>query len=243
MKRVLGIALILVALFSTLACSFVGLVTTRGNGRMSEETRGVRNVDGVALSGIGNLYIDVGDGEELVIEAEENLLDLFETRVQGGVLSIGTKAGVSIRPTKPVNFYLTVKQLESIKVSGSGNVHAPALEARDFSLTISGSGDVEMAELYADGLAAKISGSGDLEIAAGSVAEQEIAISGSGTYRALELESADARVKISGSGRASLRVQEHLDARISGSGTLRYAGRPYVDQSITGSGGIKHIGD
>jgi len=243
MKRVLVIALILAALFSTLACSFVGLGTTRGNGRMSEETRGVRNVDGVALSGIGNLYIDVGDREELVIEAEENLLDLFETRVQGGVLCIGTKAGVDIRPTKPVNFYLTVKQLESIKVSGSGNVHAPALEASDFSVTISGSGDVEMAELYAGSLAAKISGSGDLEIAGGAVDEQKITISGSGTYRAMDLESSDANVKISGSGSATIQVYERLGAHISGSGTLRYAGRPYVEESISGSGSIKHVGD
>jgi hypothetical protein len=235
-------ALVLAA--SSLACSFIaGWPGVRGSGKVAEEERSVSDFTGVALSGIGNLYIEVGDEEALRIEAEDNLLPYLETEVRGTTLEITTRENVNLLPLRPVNFYLTVKALDTITVSGSGHAEAPGLQAEQFFATVSGSGSVKMAGLEAEALNATISGSGGLDIAGGEVEMQDITLSGSGKYEAKGMESAEADVRLSGSGSATVRVRDRLDVTISGSGSVRYVGDPIVRETVSGSGGVSQIGD
>jgi hypothetical protein len=246
-KRGFIILAVAVLLASSLACvcplSVPGLGQgVRGSGDVVEETREVRGFTGVTLATIGNLYIEQGDEEGLRIEAEDNLIPYFEIDVDGGMLEIGTKPGVNLRPTVPVNFYLTVKGLDTIRLAGSGDIEALGLEAGDLEVTVSGSGDVSMPDLDADRLAVVIAGSGDLS-ASGQVDEQEITISGSGRVEARDLACAEAAVRITGSGSATVRVSDHLDVTISGSGSVRYIGSPAVEATVTGSGSVSQTGD
>ena len=235
-------ALVLAA--SSLACSFIaGWPGVRGSGKVVEEERSVSGFTGVALSGIGNLYIEVGDEEALRIEAEDNLLPYFETEVRGTTLEIRTRENVNLLPLRPVNFYLTVEALDTITVSGSGHAEAPGLQAEQFFATVSGSGSVKMAGLEAEALTATISGSGGLDIAGGEVEMQDITLSGSGKYEAKGMESAEADVRLSGSGSATVRVRDRLDVTISGSGSVRYIGDPTVRETVSGSGVVSQIAD
>jgi hypothetical protein len=233
----------LALLVSGLACSLTGWQVVRGSGDVTEEERSVSGFTGVDLSGVGHVTISLGDEERLIVEAEENLLPYIETEVRGGMLVIGTRDGVNLRPTRSIEFDLTVTELDAIEVSGSGEIDGPVLEADRFTVDISGSGEVDLEGLEADTLVVEISGSGGLAIDGGTVREQRITISGSGDYRARELESDLADVKVSGSGSMTIRVAERLEADISGSGTVRYLGRPAVEQSVSGSGTIERIAD
>lgn len=244
MKRRGFIVLVLVLAISTLACSVGGWNTVSGSGHVTEEEYEVSGVTAVTLTTIGNLYISVGDEEELRIEAEDNLLQYFEVEVDSGVLEIGAESGVNLQPTALVNFYLTVSELDTIVLAGSGDIEAPDLEAEQFSVTISGSGDVYMGALDADAIEVLISGSGDLHVSGGVVTEQIITISGSGKYEARDLASATAEVSITGSGSITIRVRDSLKVSISGSGSVRYAGNPTLDRvTVSGSGSIEQIGD
>ena len=139
-----------VLVFSILACDtsriFVqGFESTaeRGSGNVVEETRPVSGVKGVDLATIGDVIIEIGDEESLRIEAEDNLMKFFETEVRSGTLRISTNPrSVNLRPTQPVRFFLTVKELEEVTISGSGDIQVPDLEADRFSVDIGGSGDV-----------------------------------------------------------------------------------------------------
>jgi len=231
--------LILLVALSATACYLPGLGSTRGNGRVVEEDREVRDFDAVALGGIGDLHIEVGDREELRIVAEENLLRYIETHVRGGTLHIETRAGINLRPTESIDYYLTVTDLQGIDVSGLGHVDAPALEARSFRVEISGAGNIEMDELNADRLDVAVSGLGSLDIDGGYVERQDIDISGSGSYSAKRLESRDATVEISGLGSATVWATDRLDAEISGSGSVHYVGSPNINQSVSGLGSVR----
>jgi hypothetical protein len=220
----------------------MNLHMVRGSGRVVEEKRQVSGFTGVNLAGIGTLYIELGAGEELRIEAEDNLMRYFETEVRNGMLRIKHQDRVNLRPQKPVSFYLTVKELDTIGVSGSGEIEAPGLSAKRLSVSVSGSGDVEMGDLAADALEAKISGSGSVDIAGGNVEKQDVTISGSGKYEARDMESARARVRVTGSGEVTIRVRDHLQANIIGSGDVRYVGSPTVDKTVIGSGAVEEIG-
>ncbi len=235
----------------------------RGSGDVVEEDRDVGRIHGVALATIGTLYIEVGDEEALTIRAEDNLMKHIETDVRHGILIIDTQNGVNLRPRRAIEYHLTVKALDEIDISSSGDIQAPDLSADDFTIIISSSGDLEMGRLdctdleievsssgdtYIDDLRAKsidlrISSSGDVEIADGEVDSQTITISSSGNYNAKNLQSNEARVRINSSGDANVRVRDFLDARTSSSGDINYYGNPKdVNDRESSSGDVHRVG-
>jgi hypothetical protein len=225
------------------ACSIGDGKTVRGSGNVVEETRAVSGVTGVNLATIGHLIIEVGDTESLRIEAEDNLMEYLETDVLSGKLRIGTQDNVNLDPKRPVNYYLTVKGLDTIVISSSGDIQAPDLEAGQFSITIASSGNLEMGVLNADTLEVDISSSGNLDIAGGQVKTQNVTISSSGKYTARDLASAEADVRLNSDGSATIWVSDYLKANLSSSGDLRYRGDPTVDATTTSSGDVIQIGE
>ena len=76
--------------------------------------------------------------------------------------AIRFRGEVRVDPSEPLNFFLTVSELDAISVSGAGTVEVPDWESESFSLNISGSGDIEMGKLVASEVELKISGVGRL---------------------------------------------------------------------------------
>jgi hypothetical protein len=246
MKRklylILGISILMLA---TMACSVnlpdINFSTVKGNGNVISENRDVSGFSGITLAGIGSLYIEQGSTESLRIEGEENLLPLIETTVTDGTLHIQFKRNTNPMPTKELNYYLTVKDLTRVGVSGLGNVEIKPIQSSNFSLDISGSGNATIDSLTAENIMIGLSGLGSAEIKAGKVTGQVINISGSGSYKAGALESKTADIEISGVGEAKVRVSERLDASISGSGSVEYIGNPNVSQQVSGVGSVKKV--
>ena len=209
MRLRVALALLAVVLLVT-ACS-----VTRGSGQLTTESRPVSGFTKVELSGTGELTIEKTGTESLSISAEDNLLPRLTSEVSNGTLSLGTEPNTTIVPTKPITYSLTVKDLNGLAVSGSGNIQVQNVTTAALSIEISGSGTIT---------------------AGGAVNDQDLEISGSGRYQAEQLTSKIANVRISGSGSASVLATEALDVQISGSGTLTYSGNPQIKQEISGSG-------
>ena len=242
------VLVVLMMALSILACQVGGIDlgggrTIRGSGDVVEETRAVSGVSGVELATLGTLHIEVGDTETLRIQAEDNLMEYLETEVRSGSLRIGTLEDFNLRPTEPVNYYLTVVGLDEIGISSSGDIQAPDLDAERFSITISSSGNLEMGTLNASTLEVDISSSGNVDIAGGQVETQDISNLSSGNYRAEDLESAEADVRLNSSGSATIWVSDHLRANLNSSGDVRYRGNPSVDATTNSSGDVVHIGE
>jgi len=234
-----------------------------GSGNVVEETREVSGISGVELATLGHLTITVGDTESLIIEAEDNLMEYFVTKVSGGKLTIGTKPNIRLDPKEPVNYYLTVTGLDTIQISSAGDIQAPDLVAGDFSIKISSAGDLNMGDLEAETLTVKINSAGDvtmgmlnadklevdigstgdLSIAGGTVTTQDITISSTGSYTALELASDAADVRISSAGSVTIWVKDDLKANLSSSGDLHYTGNPTVDSTTNSSGDVIQINE
>jgi hypothetical protein len=261
-KRIIYATSILLMVFSTLACEviFSGIggstETIRGSGNMSEESRSVSGISDVELAMQGNLSIEIGNTEALRIEAEDNLLEYIQTDVSAGRLVIETQSGINLRNAEPINYFLTVTGLDSIRISSSGDIQAPDLQADRFSITISSSGDLSMGDLdctslsvessssgiltmgglTAETIDVRISSSGNVEIDGGQVQQQDITITSSGEYRAEDLASVEAKVSLTSSGAARIRVSDQLSGRLSSSGNLYYIGNPKLSVSTTSSG-------
>lgn len=215
------------------ACS--NIIGERGSGNVTTETREVSGFDGIELAGQGRVEVAFGDSEALVIEAEDNLMPLLTSNVNGDTLVLGTTRNIA--PTEDIVYAVTVVSLEAVEVSGSGDILAPDLNGETLGATVSGSGDIVLTDMAVDELAISIGGSGYIEVT-GVVDDLDVTVSGSGEVNAEALSADTATVSISGSGDAVVNVSEELTADVSGSGSIEYLGNPTVDSNISGSGSI-----
>ena len=239
----LGLSLIAV-LIAVAACQASPINVLTGSGTVRSESRPVSAFDEVELAGIGALTITQGQRESLTVEAEDNLLPTIRSEVRGRRLVIELDGGrtVHLRPTKPIKYTVTVRDLTAVKLSGAGTVTIPSLTTATLDLRMSGAGDVALDGLTAGELTLSLSGLGDATVS-GTVTRQEVTMSGAGSYRADRLTSREARVTAGGAGDATVRVSDALRVKVSGPSTVEYIGDPAVDQDTSGTGRVKrHAG-
>lgn len=184
----------------------------------ASESRQVSGFTGVELTSIGDLHIEQTGTESLTIDADADVLPQLTSNVSDGVLELGVAPGTTVTTNRPVVYRLTVAALDSIAVSGRG--------------------DVTLSNLRADRLAVEVDGAGGATLA-GTVGAQTVTISGTGHYDGEDLQSADATVTIGGAGKAVVRVSDRLDARVSGVGSVEYIGDPQVTQHTSGVGSVE----
>jgi hypothetical protein len=247
-----------------LSCTVQAGRSIRGSGHVTEETHKLRGITGVELASFGNLYIKKGSREQLRVEAEENLHEYFEIEVEGKRLVIDTRRLANLRPKKPVNFYLTVKRLDTIKLSGCGDIEAPDMEGRRITLTISGAGDIETGDLEADEIMLKVSGAGDLIVDGAEAEELRVTISGAGDVEIGDVDVEMAELEITGAGNASIshgridrqdivisgtgdycakRVESRdADVVVSGCGSATIQVHDNLEAMVSGTGDVRYVG-
>lgn len=265
MKHYLRLLLITLFFLPSLACEAINTPpkTVQGSGNIIEQTVEVSNFDRVRLAASGDVYIEQGDAESLTIEADDNILPLLVSNLSDGTeLLLGTKPMTSMNPSKPIVYRLTVKNLVGISISGSGNVYAEPIQSTSMKITLSGSGNIDIKGLESDSLSIALPGSGKITIddvsvkavdtdakgsgdikLSGKSDKQTVSYSGSGTYQADDLESVSADIRVPGSADITVWVTDQLNVHVDGSGTIRYYGKPTVEQGGAGSGKISSLGE
>jgi len=207
------------------------------------EDRHLSGFHAVDAAGSFDVYITQGNVESVKVDAPGDVIGNVITEVKNGTLRIHSKDKFNWKDlfkNKKVSVYVTVKNIDDINLSGSGNVRfQDGLKADngDMHLHISGSGNME-GKLTARAVDASISGSGNLKLA-GSTEDQNVSVSGSGNYSARDFTSSKTNVSVSGSGNASVYCNNTLNAHVSGSGSVHYNGGPKnVSKSKSGSGSV-----
>jgi hypothetical protein len=240
-----GRPILVAVLVSVFGCEDVTTIsptrTITGSGTVVEEPRTVTGFTGVSAETLGDVQIEIGAEEALTLRAEDNLLPYLITEVENGILRIWTETGVDLGRTQDIEIHVTATSVNSVVLTGVGDVAGADLVATAFSVVLSGLGGIELSNLDAEQLDVLIAGQGDVRLS-GTVNEQTITISGVGDYEAPELSSADASVQIGGIGSATLRVSDQLTATITGSGSICYIGSPTVESTITGQGTVGPCG-
>jgi len=230
-----------------LGCGFLSLNPGAKNVTPSDniitENREVSGFTGVDMSTIGTVTITQGEKEALVVRGSDNLVELVKTRVQGGVLVISME-NVNIQSMKKENiltFEITVKNLDSLAVSGLGTVEMDELETKSLDLEMSGGGVTSIDKLSAEDVTANLSGLGNISLA-GTASSLKADLSGAGELNAADLKVSTANVTISGVGTAIIWVMDELIGDISGAGSVRYYGDPKTNTQSSGVGSFEALG-
>lgn len=213
----------------------------------SSETRTFSGLTGVHHKGVGIMLITQGEKDELRIEADPEIRSRIITEVKDGVLVIRHDHDfvdwmrLWTKSLDPLRFFLTLKDIRTIKLSGAGTIKAPSVKGDTLELINSGAGEQIIENLDVRTFKAELSGAGSMEVA-GKVDEQVIKLSGAGKFNGARLESRKAEVKLSGVGNASVWVKENLAVNLSGVGSVEYYGEPQVTEKKTGLGSLKSLG-
>jgi len=262
-KRLLLPTIVLLVSVLAAGCGFQGVT---GSGNVVTEPRDVTGFTSITLEGIGNVIVEQGNSESLTIEAEDNLIEYFEIKVENDTLVIGIKDEykmVSLLPTKPINFRVNVRDLEAVTLAGSGNIETSDLETGDFSvsllgsgnistgdlaagkvqLSLAGSGNISLGQVTADSLTSTTLGSGDLAIEKLTADSVKVSIPGSGDVTLSGVVTSQ-EIGILGSGtyEAASLESETAQVSISGSGSVFIAVSDSLDVNILGSGDVNYSG-
>ena len=222
---------------------FVLLLTASVSFAQRSEVRDVSRFDRVSHGISGTLYLSQGPVQKLELRGDRDDLEKVVTEVRGDRLVIKTRSDrwLNWSGNTRVDIYLTVTDLESITLPGSGKIIGQNKIKSDFlEVGVSGSGRIEL-ETEARETDISISGSGKITLS-GEGNRSKISISGSGKVSAEEFTAESYSVRISGSGSCRVHAKESIDARISGSGSVYYRGDPrHVNSHSSGSGKVRKI--
>jgi hypothetical protein len=255
MKTISGLLLLLILFmsFPYTGCDGPGHCID-GNGMVNTETRNVGSFTSISSESFFDVFIIQDSIEQVMVEAESNLLPYIQTVVSGSTLILREQNHYCLDTRLPVKITVRVKELEKIFLVGSGNIQGDSeFVTSSFEIDLTGSGNIDLemnaqqVEVWlggsgninlgttADDLQATITGSGNINLW-GDAIETVLTISGSGNINGYGLFQDNCYVTISGSGNVFVFVDKYLSVTISGSGSVFYRGSPQIQAHITGSG-------
>jgi hypothetical protein len=189
-----------------------------GSGRLASESRSLHAFLRIDDSTSADVNVTVSNAKKFSIQAEDNILPLIKTVVEGDTLHI--RCDKRFGAHKPIRIEIATLQLNGMTLSGSGKFVASNIDTDVFNLDTSGSADVSL-NGKATRISAELSGSGDLD--------------------ARHFATSSAKIDLSGTGSASVNASKNLHAAISGSGSVKYLGQPKTETDISGSGKISRL--
>ncbi|MBE9586546.1 DUF2807 domain-containing protein [Mucilaginibacter sp. JRF] len=204
------------------------------------EDRYLSGFKAVSVSGSWDIYITQGSTESVKVEAPSDVISKIITEVDGGTLKIyskndnwGWNSG-----NKKIVVYITAKSLNSIGMSGSGDIYFKnGIKGDKLALRVSGSGDIS-GKVTVNELESSISGSGDIKVS-GTAGTSTVKVVGSGDFTGGDLVTQNTSVKVAGSGDARVNAKQKVEAAVAGSGDIYYTGgATNVSSSTSGSGDV-----
>ncbi len=212
------------------------------SGHQITQNRPISGVKRVDLATNVDLVIQQGPTESLVVTGDEAILPALLTNTSFGQMTIRYDPRYEIQDNLRPKLVLTVKELNELRLSSSGNVTVGPLATGSFNIILSSSCNVNIQDIHADKISTRITSSGDIVIQ-GEANSLDLVVSSSVNFQAGDLKVQNANVTMTSSADVTLWVVNDLTANISSSGDIAYYGNPVVHQNLSGSGNLIPRGD
>jgi hypothetical protein len=205
-----------------------------GNGHVEEESRDVSGFSGVHVSTGIDVFISEGSFD-VKVEADENLLEVILTELNGNMLVIKTDR-VNIRSAKSKKVYVTMPKLKELKISSAGDCKGMTpFNCDDLRVSISSAGDLKL-DVEANRIDINISSSGDATLT-GRTGVLDANLSSAGDLHAFDLIAETVSVDVSSAGDARVYASEEISMNASSAGNIYYKGGAEVVHSRSSSAG------
>jgi hypothetical protein len=185
-----------------------------------------------------DVAVRVGDGFDLVVRADDNVIDDVEASVSGDTLTLGLD-GRYREVTLEAELAVPADALSEIRASGASSVTgSDELASDDFDIDASGASTVTL-RLDTEDLTAHAEGASTVEVTGSGVALDADA-QGASTLRLARFTAASVTARADGASTIEVTASESLDASAAGASTIRYSGSPSaVSQDSSGASTIE----
>lgn len=174
--------------------------------------------DRISVTGVYELEVEIGDSYSVDITGPARELERVQAKVEGGVLTLGTKDRVG------------GGKLRLHKDSVTAKITMPAINGID----VAGVVDGEIRGVKAERFRASLSGVGDLDIV-GECVDLDLTVSGVGDLDAEDFVCENVQVSVSGVGSATVYASQSVNANVTGMGNIKVYGSP---ANVEKSGGM-----
>lgn len=235
--RSLKVLLVVVLALGTLATASAQRKRITGSGVVTKEARDLKDFTGVKTATSIDIYLSQGNKFEVVVEADDNIIEHIVTEVDDGVLKVYFDKINILRAEKRI-VHVTMKDIDYISASSAGDVIGQTpVKSENLKIRTSSAGDVKL-EVYAKNLDLSTSSSGDITLS-GEADYMEASTSSAGDIKAYELTVDEADIKASSAGDVKITVTKRLYARASSAGDIYYRGNPErVDARSSSAGDV-----
>ncbi|HET9824793.1 MAG TPA: head GIN domain-containing protein, partial [Chitinophagaceae bacterium] len=185
------------------------------------------------------VYVRQDSSSSIRVEADDNLQQYIETRIDGETLRIRSEEGYNLRPSRQIKVYVSAAAFKRFGASGAcslfseGRITSP----NEIAYDLSGSCDVTM-EVNAPKISTDISGACTVKLK-GQTKDFYIRGSGSTDIRSFELLAENVDLDISGAGDADVYASVKLSGTISGAANVNYKGAAQTDIHTSGASSVK----
>ena len=226
-------------IFAALAAAGCNGVHADNGGPTVSRTYQVGNFQQIEVKGSYNVDVRTGAQPGVSGRGSEKLLEQTIVEVDGDKLVIRPKGNSSWWGGMHghASFTVTVPQLSSAALGGSGDMKIDRIQGRGFEGALAGSGNLEVGSVEVQQLKLSVAGSGDVK-AAGKAQSPDFNIAGSGDIDAGGVQSQDAKVSIAGSGDVKAHATGSAEISILGSGDVVISGGAKCSTSKAGSGTV-----
>ncbi len=258
-QRSLFFALLLTVLTGTVQAAD----PVKGDGHPVTKTMEVTDFNAIRINGIMQFEYEQTEVPSGVIEItlDENLFAHLQTEVKDRVLSMKFR---DVKVDQVTRFVVkaNAKWLKSARVEGNAHFIAltpltgDELEIRAnenclvelkepvtaglLRFKINGSANVVAEQIEASRLECDMDGSGSINLKTGKAANGLYSIVGGSDLHAFGVEVDELNCRMTTGGLAEIHVATKLKASIMGKGTIRYKGKPEIQQSTIGKGKIEN---
>jgi hypothetical protein len=207
-----------------------------GDGNVVTENRKVSSFDQIDVSGAFTVVLKQGEGEEVIVEADQNLHEIINVEVVGGTLLIDSKQNIRRATKREVQ--VTFRKLERVEISGAVTLkNETVLELETLEVQGRGASTVDM-QLAAGRLDCKFSGASTINFT-GHSEHFSAELSGASDLNTFDLDAAHVHLVVKGAGDARVAASEYLNVSIFGAGSVIYQGDPEIEKRISGAGSVK----
>jgi hypothetical protein len=154
-----------------------------GKGDVLTQTRSITGFTGIGLALEAQLRFIPDSIFRVELTAQENVLDVVETFVEGGVLVVKLEHNIVLGKHEEIQVLIHAPGINLLDISGSGNIiQTGNWISPSIRTSISGSGNLNLGYLEAAVFSIYISGSGNIQLTAGKLLDATISGSGNILY-------------------------------------------------------------
>lgn len=213
MKRLFVMLLLIMPLFT--GCGFHHDQVV-GSGQRQRQKRDVSSFTSISTEGAYEIQVVSQQALGLEIEADDNILPLISTDVNGGVLRIRSTRSFSVN--HPIVLKITTPDIEGISASGAGSVEISGLKNERFQIDSSGAPSIRVS---------------------GETKKVEIEANGAGKVDAHRLRASIGSVEANGVAKVEVNATDELNVSVSGPASVTYSGDPKLNKTVNGPGSVQ----